>query len=340
MLDAVAAHARLEAEIGGYEAERAIATDLDAGRALVGSFFGMGADEVAFVESAHAGLCALLNRWPHAAPPTVALTRTEYGPNVAAFIAAGYAVRFMPTDDSGRTDLAALPQWLRAEQPTLVHLTPVPSQRGLLQPARAISLLAKEFGLPVVADVAQAFGHVPLDFDANAVYGTSRKWLAGPRGVGFVAASRATAHRLRRIEGDDGDLPVRWLENQEGHVGGRLGFCLAVKEFSSAGAHRVHARLAGLGQQLRQLLNADLAGWRVLEVLDEPTAMVTLAAPSRIDVAAARTQLLQVHGILTNAVPPSRAPQDMTEPVLRISPHLDAQPAVFDRVVAALRSVT
>jgi pyridoxal 5-phosphate dependent beta-lyase len=86
---------------------------------------------------------------------------------------------------------------------------------------------------------------------------------------------------------------------------------------------RVRERLSALGRATRELLDG-VAGWRVIEPVDEPTATTTLRPPEGTDVAATRARLL-ADGIVTTAVPVGRAPGEMTEPVLRISPHLDGR---------------
>jgi pyridoxal 5-phosphate dependent beta-lyase len=96
---------------------------------------------------------------------------------------------------------------------------------------------------------------------------------------------------------------------------------LAVGEHLAAGPARVRERLSALGRATRELLDGA-AGWRVIEPLDEPTATTTLRPPDGADVLATRDRLL-AGGIVTTAVPVGRAPGEMTEPVLRVSPHLD-----------------
>jgi pyridoxal 5-phosphate dependent beta-lyase len=61
-----------------------------------------------------------------------------------------------------------------------------------------------------------------------------------------------------------------------------------------------------------------------------------LRPPDGIDVAATGARLLTEHGIVTTAIGPERAPGEMTGPVLRISPHLDATPDDLEALAAAL----
>ena len=49
-----------------------------------------------------------------------------------------------------------------------------------------------------------------------------------------------------------------------------------------------------------------------------------------------RTRLLTEHGIVVSAIGPERAPGEMTGPVLRVSPHLDATLDDLHALAAAL----
>ena len=69
--------------------------------------------------------------------------------------------------------------------------------RGLLLAGRvysadAIGAVAKRHGVPFLLDACQSIGQVPLDvakIGCDWLTGTSRKYLRGPRGVGFLFAS-------------------------------------------------------------------------------------------------------------------------------------------------------
>ena len=85
----------------------------------------------------------------------------------------------------------------------------------------------------------------------------------------------------------------------------------------------------------RELLDG-VGGWRVVEPVDEPTATTTLRPPEGLDVVDTRTRLLVEHGIVLTAIGPERAPGEMTGPVLRISPHVDATVDDLEALAAAL----
>ncbi|SFT32591.1 pyridoxal 5-phosphate dependent beta-lyase [Geodermatophilus amargosae] len=336
VLEAVAHHARHEAELGGYVAEATAGDLLQQGRSVIGGLAGMAAADVAFVESAQAALAGLLAAWRLPAGTRVARLPGEYAPNVAMLRAAGLEAVPLAVDGDGRADVASLERLLATDPPRFVHLTHVASHRGVVQPAAEVAALCREHGVPLVLDAAQSLGHVDVDLGADVVYSTSRKWLAGPRGVGFLCVRPAVAAQLQPVLPAAADLPpVRGLESGEAHVAGRVGLVLAVGEHLAAGPVRVRERLAALGRAGRQVLDGA-AGWRVVEPLDEPTATTTLRPPDGVDVVATRARLLTEHGIVTTAAGPERAPEEMTGPVLRVSPHVDGTVDDLEALAAAL----
>lgn len=335
-LEAAAHHARHEAELGGQVAEAAAEDLLQQGRSVLGGLVGMAAADVAFVESARAAFAALLTGWRLPAGSRVACLPGEYAPNIALLGAYGLRPEPLPVDGVGRADLDGLDRLLRTDPPRFVHLDHVPSHRGLLQPAAEIAALCRAAGVPLVLDAAQALGHVDTDVGADVVYGTSRKWLAGPRGVGVLCARPAIAAQLVPVLPRPDDVPpMRAFESPEAHVAGRIGLIVAVGEHLAAGPDRVRERLAGIGRVTRAVLDGT-AGWTVVEPADEPTATTTLRPPDGIDVAATRTRLLGEHGIVLTALGPERAPGEMTGPVLRVSPHLDVTLEDLEALAAAL----
>ena len=63
---------------------------------------------------------------------------------------------------------------------------------GRVYSADAIGAVAKRHGVPFLLDACQSIGQVPLDvakIGCDWLTGTSRKYLRGPRGVGFLFAS-------------------------------------------------------------------------------------------------------------------------------------------------------
>ena len=341
-LAATAAHAEREVTRGAYVAQAEAAPVLDAGRAELAALLGVPAAGLAFTESAEAALDALLAAWPLRAGDTVAVMASEWGPNLDAFTRRGLRLAEIPADGGGVADLAALERMLTSDPPALVHLDQVTSHRALVQPAAAAAALCRAAGVPLWVDAAQALGHVDTACGADAVYATGRKWLAGPRGVGVVGVTEGwwgsltvSTSELEASERPAGTSPLWLLMAREANVAAWAGLCAAVREFTAAGPARVWDRLAEVGRQTRDAL-AGLTGWAVAGPADAGSAITALRATNGQDIKAVRARLLDEHAILTTAGAVSRAPREMTEPLLRISPHVDCTAEDLARLRQAL----
>lgn len=341
VIDATARHARHEAEVGGYVAAEAAAPVLEAGRAAVAALTGLPADHVVFTSGANHALDLLLSSWP--GERSVACLPGEYGPNLAIMAANGFDVRPLPADDHGRLDVEAAARQLGAGPPAVVHLTALASHRGLVQPLAALADVCRDLGIPLVVDAAQALGHLDCAVRPAAIYSSSRKWLAGPRGVGVLAIDPDLAQRLRpRLPPPEWNLPlsvIERLQHGETNVAARVGFSIAVGEHLAAGAEQMRTRLAEVGRWTREALS-DIPGWRVVEPLDEPTAITTLVSTDGADPQKVRAWLIAERSVVTTYAEIQRAPFELTVPVLRASPHVDTTRDDLAQFAEALAGAT
>lgn len=327
-IDTITAHLYLEAERGSYVAAGEAAERLAAGRRAVAALIGHTADELSFRDSARTCLRALLNNWSLPLAGTVWVASNEFGPNLDEFERRGLAVRPIPDADVyGHVDVDALENMLQFDQPDFIHVCLIGSGSGIVQPVPQIVEVAHHAGVPVVVDMAQAVGHVPSVTGADVVYGTSRKWLTGPRGVGFVAVR---ADSLRPVE----------IDSSEAFVAGALGLGRAVAELAEFGQQQVFHELAAIGAATRERLQG-VGSWEVVEPIGEPSALVTLVPPpgwQAADLHTAQRSLAET-GILVTAADTWRAPLANAQPVLRVSPHLDVRRDQLDALAVAIRTM-
>jgi pyridoxal 5-phosphate dependent beta-lyase len=326
VIAATAQHARHEAEVGGYVAAEAAAPALDAGRAAVAALTGFAATDVVFTTGSNHALDLLLGDWQ--GERTLACVTGEYGPNLLIMARHGFDVRLLPVDGLGRLDVDAAAASMAANPPALVHFTPLGSHRGIVQPIAALSAVCRAAGIPLFVDAAQAFAHVDCaDVGADAIYSSSRKWTAGPRGVGMLAARRGLLNEQTLIR----------LAHAESNVAIQVGLSVALGEHLAVGPERIRARLAEVGAHTRTAL-ADVTGWQVVEPVDEPSAITTLVAPVGVDPREVRAWLIAERGIVTTYAGPERAPHEMSRPALRISPHVDVSSDELEALAAALEA--
>jgi pyridoxal 5-phosphate dependent beta-lyase len=300
-------HLRQEAAVGGYVAEAAAEPALHDGRRALARFVGLGPTDVAFSDGAGTSFAVLLAAWPLPDGARIGTVGSEYGGNArvlrALAAARGWRLVPLPTDAVGH--VTDLPDGL-----DLVTFPHVPSQLGVAQPVEQV----RDSGVPLLLDVAQSLGQTPVPAGCAAYVGTSRKWLCGPRGVGFAVVSPTWQQQLSEpptlapamVSG------VRRWESLEAHVAGRLGLAVAAQEWTP----ELSDVVAGLAAHARRVLDG-IGGWTVLEPADEPTGITTLRPPAGVDPVQVRGALLH-EGFVVSAVPTSRA-DDMTTPVLRVS---------------------
>lgn len=329
VIEAAATHARHEAEVGGYAAAEAAEPALEAGRSALRALAGIPDAEVIFTTGSGHALDTLLGAWP--GERTLACPPGEYGPNLAIMAANGFRVRPLPADQLGRLLVDEAAEVLRADPPSLVHLTVLGSHRGVVQPLAELAAVCRELDLPLVVDAAQGLGHVDCAVSPDVLYTSSRKWMAGPRGVGALVV-RPDLHAR---------LVPRWapLELHEANIGARLGYALALGEHLAADPATVRARLAEVGALTRTVLGA-VAGWQVIEPVNEPTAITTLRPTDGAQPSVVRAKLIAEHGIITTACEVVRAPNEMDSAVLRVSPHVDGTAEELEQFAAALVTVS
>ena len=302
--DAEVAHLLAEAS-GGYVAEADALATTDAGKAALAGLLGLAGTDVAYVESGATAFAVLLAGWPLARGARVGSAASEYGGNamVLRLLAEqrGWTLVDLPVDGLGR--ITDVPGGL-----DLVTFAQVASQRGIAQPVKDVL----RSGVPLLLDVAQSLGQTDVPPGAAAYVGTSRKWLCGPRGVGFCVVDPAWEVQLTGPPSLSTSVcqDIRRFEAPEAHVAGRVALSVAVLEWSPELLPVVLARAS----QVRQLMTG--AGLSVVEPVDEPTGITTATVPGD-DVVGTRAALL-AEGIVTSAVPISRA-ADLKRPVLRLS---------------------
>ena len=353
VIAAMVAHLELERRAGGYQAAAHAATELETARHRLAHLARMPGARVEFVGNGSDAVRLLVEAWPLAAGDAVLVPRSEFLSNRLALErlagVRGIVVGELTEDGTGRLDPASVEAALRSRPVGLVVMSSVPSQRGVVQPVGEVLELAAAAGAPVLVDVCQSLGHVRSVPGAAAVAGTSRKWLHGPRGVGFVGVDPlwwdqldAPASLSSHIGiGPDAraDPAVALFEAPEAPVAARVGLATAVGELLEAGSDGVASTLAAKGQRLRGLLAERVPGVPLGEPVDEPSAIVTIH-PRKDGVAAAIVSALQDAGVRAGVVAAGRA-LDTTRDVARLAPAPwvldDALELAADVVARALR---
>lgn len=277
--EAMTAHLAREYATGGYEARDEAAGRIEAVYASVARLLGAAPDEIAIVENATRALDMGFHAIPFAPGDIVYTSVAEYASNYLAYLRAreqaGIEIRVVPNDAHGQLDVAALDALLADPGPgrraRLVAVSHVPTQSGLVQPAAAIGAAARRHGALYLLDATQSAGQLPLDVDefgCDLLCATGRKYLRGPRGVGFLYARRAVLPALRppfidlhaarwtAFDAYEWRPDARRFENWESNVAATLGLGAAVDYALALGVERTWPRVRALAAWLRDGLRA------------------------------------------------------------------------------------
>ncbi len=274
VLDAHLAHLRREAEIGGYEAQEEAQSRVDAVYASVARLIGAaGPDEIALLDNATRAFDMAVYAVPLAAGDVILTSTAEYHSMFVTYLhlaRRGIVVDVVPSDAAGQIDVGALRKRIDGRV-RLIALAHAPTNGGLVQPAEAVGEVAREAGVFFLLDATQTVGQLPVDvarIGCHGLAGTSRKYLRGPRGVGFLWVAREWMDRLEPplMEGHAAEWvePDRYVirpdgkrfEVWEANYAARLGFGAAVDYALALGLERIWARIHALGETLRQRLAA------------------------------------------------------------------------------------
>jgi selenocysteine lyase/cysteine desulfurase len=341
-LDAVMAHLRLEAEIGGYTAAERAADTLAQGRVDLAALIGGGPDEVALVPSDSVGWVKAWWGWVVGgnvpAGSTVVVDRMCYHSHYAAIDQtsrlADFTVRVAPALPDGTVDMDQLEI---GDDVSAVCITMIGTHSGNVNPVPAIGRKTAAAGVPIFLDACQAVGHLDLDvaeLGCDVLTGTGRKFLRGPRGSGLLWVSRSIVDRFAPPGIDATSTPWTTSNGMQTHAGiGRfeeyevsyasmVGLAAAAREALTLGPAAIEQRVVALAEALRTRL-ASIDGVVVRDTAAQRCGIVTFTvdgvAPTRVVATASEA------GITINECTATWAALDMeakrTPSVVRASPH-------------------
>jgi len=293
VLEAVRGHLALEAKIGGYEAADRAAERLEQSYEAMARLIGASADEVAYMDSATRGWDMAFYSIPFAPGDRILTTTSEYPSNALGFLHAarryGAVVEVIPDDEHGQISLDALSAALDQGGVRLVAINHVPTHDGLINPAAEVGRLTRAAGALYLLDACQSVGQLVVDVEeigCDIMSGTSRKFLRGPRGTGFLYVRRDVVERLEPIMMDERAADwtgpdsftlrpnARRFESWERSAAGQLGQAAAAEYALEVGLPAIQDRVLELAALLRREL-AEIPGITVQDRGARKSAIVT-----------------------------------------------------------------
>ena len=261
-----------------------------------------------------------------------------------------------PDAPEGGIDPQAVRELVARRRPALVALSWIPTNSGLVQPAEAVGEICRDTGVPYIVDACQAVGQMSVDvarLHCDYLAGAARKFLRGPRGIGFLYVSdraleagaypiTVDMHGADWIEAEEFVLKpdARRFEGWEISHALVLGVGAAAEYALRVGAEAAGERSWALAAYARARL-AELDGVRVLDRGPSLCAIATAELGGR-DAETVKLAL-RARGINTSSPLREDAVIDMDEKraasALRISPHYYNTAEEIDAAVAALAEV-
>ncbi len=355
VIDAINAHIEREANWGGYESADDAAGAICDSYGSVARLLGAESRNIAIVENATVAFYEALSAFDFKVGDVIVTTRNDYISNQLAYLslAKRHGVEIHRADDreSGGVDPESVRELLRNPKVRLLAVTWVPTNSGLIQPVELLGKIADEAHMPYLVDACQAVGQLPIDVKqlrCDFLSATARKFLRGPRGIGFLYVADRTLQRgsaplfidMRGASWTTADAyelvpDARRFENWEFSYALVLGLGAAAKYALDAGIEQCSKRALMLADKLRDNLSA-----RILDRGEKRAAIVTADFGRNASEIVAS---LRKKNINASATFRAWAILDMTdkraESALRLSPHYYNTEEEIDAVVEALKKL-
>lgn len=359
VLETIQTHLELESQLGGYEASDARLEEIGRAYESVATLLGCTANNIAFVENATVAFAQALSSIPFRPGDKILTSNDDYISNQLMYLSLsrrlGIELVRAPDSPQGGIDLNATEDLIRREEPRLLALTHVPTNSGLVQPVREVGGLCKRYGVPFLLDACQSLGQIPLEvgrLGCDFLSATSRKFLRGPRGAGFLFVSDRVLDEgleplfidMRGAEWVAPDLyrpaaTASRFENWEFAYSLVLGTGAAARYALDLGVAEISQRASHLAALIRRRL--DEAGLRVLDQGPELCAIVTVQVPGW-EGPALQSALFE-RGINANVSVREYAVLDFdkkgVEWAMRISPHYYNTEGEIDRLIEVFQEL-
>lgn len=300
VIDAVKDYFDLECRIGGYEAQAAEHEKIEEAYRSIAKLIATEPRNIAFTENATASFALALSSIAFSKGDVILTTRNDYASNQIQFLSLcsrfGVEMVRAPDRSEGGVDVQVMSDLIEKHKPRIVCVTHVPTNSGLVQDVAAIGAICRRTATLYLVDACQSVGQMNVnveDMGCDFLSATSRKYLRGPRGVGFLYVSDRALELgleplfldMRGADWTDADvyMPVnsaRRFENWEFAWSQVLGTAAAAEYAMSIGLDNISDRVNDLAAQLRGRL-ALIDGVTVLDRGENLCGIVTASVEGR-----------------------------------------------------------
>lgn len=195
--EAIIAFLKEEEATGGYEMEARHAESIDQIYKEIAKLIRCQSDEIAITDNASTAFSKALYSIPFQEGDEIITSEIEYSSNFLNYLKLkrdkGINIITIPVGENGPIDIQKLEDSI-SKKTKLVAVTHMPTSSGAIAPVGAIGEITKQHDILYMVDTCQSIGHYPTFVDelhCDFLTGTSRKYIRGPRGLGFLYARKS-----------------------------------------------------------------------------------------------------------------------------------------------------
>jgi selenocysteine lyase/cysteine desulfurase len=274
VIDAVQDYFEGEILRGGYEMHRLRRGQVEGVYDSLSKLIGAERREVGLADNATRAWDLLFYALGLSEGDRIVTTSSEYVSNWAAYLhvrdRCGVIVDVAPDTPEGDVDVEALSGMVCDAETALITLNHMPTNGGLVNPAAAVGEIAARHRVPFLLDACQTIGQIPIDVSeirCDMLTGTSRKYLRGPRGVGFLYVRDSFVDRLDPVFVELENAPVvlpnsfdlaggaHRFETWEKSYANVVGFGAAIDYAMEISILEMWGRIQTLASRMRSLLS-------------------------------------------------------------------------------------
>ena len=361
VLEAIEQHLRLESQIGGYEAADAREAEIQTAYDEVAKLINSESSNIAFCENATSAYALALSSFPFQEGDSILTTDDDYVSNQIMFLSLrerfGVGIVRAPNAPAGGVDVEAMVELMDQRRPVLVAVTHIPTNSGLIQGVTEIGKACRQREIWFLVDGCQSIGQVPIDVQrigCDFFTASFRKFLRGPRGIGFMFVSnRVLESSLAPLFPDlrsavwsaanrfEIQRTAKRFENWEFPYALVLGAGQSAAYALELGVGICSRRALGLATSIREALSKMENAITLLDFGDKLGAIVTVHLPGR-DADSIKSEL-DKRKINTSISLGSYAVIDFGKKnvdwALRISPHYYNTESEIDTAIGAIEEI-
>lgn len=360
VFDEMMRYLKKENSMGGYELMEEEAQKIEGIYQNIASLISSKANEIGLFENATRAWQAVVYGMSFQKGDVILTSPSEYVSNYVAFLhlkkTKGVEVVILKEDELGQTSLSDFKDKAsKLKNIKLLSLCHIPSQNGLINPAKSFGEVAQENNIFYLLDATQSAGHLHLDVNelgCDSLVATGRKYMRGPRGTGFLYLKESKIGEIdyamldnkSALVKSENELEiikdVRGHETWEKNFGLFIGLGSAAKYALNIGTKNIESRCLELGNLFREKLSS-LNKVKVRDLGINPSGIVTFSVENKPSYDLVSS--LRQRGINTTGVPLERARIDFgpkgIKDVVRASIHYFNTKEEIDQFIENLSSL-